>query len=67
LTLAKALKYERIKRGMTQKEFAKFLETNRSAISYYESGRKPAPATLKIFSKKLKLDLARTLIEEESC
>lgn len=50
---------------MTQKEFAKFLGTERSAVAHYESDRVPLPATLKQFSAKLGIDLAKVLIDQE--
>lgn len=64
MTVSKALKYERLKRGMTQNEFAEFLESDRGSIAHYESGRIPLPITLKKFSEKLGIDLAKILIEE---
>ena len=66
MSFAKALKYERIKRGMTQKEFAELLGTDRSAIAHYENDRVPLPTTLKQFSDKLNVDLAKAVIDEET-
>jgi transcriptional regulator with XRE-family HTH domain len=63
VTVSKTLKYERLKRGMTQKEFARLLETDRGSIAHYENGRIPLPATLKKFSDKLDVDLAKALME----
>ena len=63
MILADRLKYERLNRGMTQFQFAELLETNRSAIGYYENGRIPLPVSLKKFSNILKVDLAKELIE----
>lgn len=64
MSLANTLKYERIKRGMTQEQFAKFLGISRVSIAYYELGRNPAPSRIKILSEKLDLDLAKILLKE---
>ncbi|NFM24714.1 helix-turn-helix transcriptional regulator [Clostridium sporogenes] len=63
MTISKTLKYERLKRGMTQKQFAELLGTDRGSIAHYENGRVPLPPTLKKFSDKLDVDLAKALME----
>jgi len=64
MSLGKKLKYERIKRGMTQAEFGKFLDVNRASIAHYERDRTPAPARIKIFSERLGVDLAEIITNE---
>ncbi|MBD5572351.1 helix-turn-helix domain-containing protein [Clostridium botulinum] len=65
MTISKVLKYERLKRGMTQEEFSKLLGVDRASIAHYENGRIPSPSRLKEFSDKLNTDLAKALIEQE--
>lgn len=61
--ISNILKYERIKRGMTQKQFAEMLQISRGSLAHYESGRVPLPSTLKKISDRLKIDLAKALME----
>lgn len=56
------MKYERLKRGMTQQEFADFIGVTRATLAHYELGRIPAPATLKKIGEKLDVDLAKAVI-----
>lgn len=56
------MKYERLKRGMTQQQFADFIGVTRATLAHYELGRIPAPATLKKISEELNADLAKAVI-----
>ena len=59
--LAFTLKYERLRRGMTQEQFAKMLNITRASLSHYEKGRKPSPSKVKMMSEILNIDLAKHL------
>ncbi|ENJ9653498.1 helix-turn-helix transcriptional regulator [Clostridium botulinum] len=48
---------------MTQKQFAEMLQISRGSLAHYESGRVPLPSTLKKISDRLKIDLAKALME----
>lgn len=66
MNLGQTLKYQRMKRGMTQEEFADFLGIARGSIAHYERGdRLPSPKYVKILSDKLKTDIAKELITNE--
>lgn len=62
--LAETLKYERLKRGMTQEEFSKFLGIDRPSLTHYEAGRIPKPQRIKKFGELLGTDLAKVIIKE---
>lgn len=62
MSLAKTLKYQRIKRGMTQEEFAKFIGMSRGSLAHYERGRKPLPKNVKIISDKIGIDIAKEIV-----
>jgi len=62
MNLKELMKYERLKRGMTQQEFADLLGVTRGTLAHYELGRIPAPAALKRISEKLGVDLAKAVI-----
>lgn len=62
MNLSEILDYERLKRGMTQSEFALFLEVPRGTLAHHLTGRKISPKILKQYSDKLNIDLARVVI-----
>ena len=64
MKIAQILKYEQLNRGMTQIEFANFLNIPRGTLSHHLKGRAISPSNLKKYSDKLNLDLAKYYIEE---
>ena len=65
LTIKQILKYERLKRGFTQEEFAEFLGIKRSTLARYEAGSIPEPNKIKKLSSKLKIDLAIAIVNND--
>lgn len=65
MNLAKTLDYERLKRGMTQSEFAFFLGVPRGTLAHHLTGRRISPKILKRYSEKLDIDLASIAIKED--
>lgn len=63
MAFAETLKYERLKRGMTQKEFAELLGVDRPSVAHYENDRIPSPQRVKEFGTILGVDLAKAIIE----
>lgn len=63
--LSKTLEYERIKRGMTHKEFAELLGIPRSSVTAYIIGNRiPGVKRLRKISKLLSIDIAKLLTED---
>ncbi|MFR1823886.1 MAG: helix-turn-helix domain-containing protein [Clostridium saudiense] len=61
--LANILEYERLHKGLTQKDFADFLGLSRTSLSYYLMGKRfPNPAKIKIMSEKLGIDIAKKIL-----
>ena len=59
MKISQKLKYEQFKRGMTQIEFAKFLNVSRGTLYNHLKGRAISPSNLQNYSDKLNLDLAK--------
>lgn len=58
------LEYNRLKLGMTQEEFAKFLEIPRGSLAYYLLGtRVPSPKNIKKIGDKFNIDIAKIITE----
>lgn len=47
-----------LKRGMTQRDFAEYLDVPRGTLSHHLTGRKISSKILKRYSDKLNIDLA---------
>lgn len=64
MNISKILNYERLKRGMTQKEFSEFTGINRATLGHHLTGRLPNPRAIKIYSDKLDIDIAKIIIND---
>lgn len=47
------IEYERLKRGMTQEEFAQFLGVSRGTLAHHERGRNISLKLMKLYAQKL--------------
>lgn len=65
MSVKKILKYEMLKRGMTQIEFANFLDVPRGTLSHHLTGRNISSKILKRYSDKLNIDLASIYIRRK--
>lgn len=64
--LSKILEYERVKRGMTHEEFAKFLNIPRSSLTAYIIGQRlPRAKRLMSIISIFNIDIAKFLEEQE--
>lgn len=55
-----------LKRGMTQVEFAKFLDVPRGTLSHHLTGRNISPKILKRYSDRLDIDLADVYVRRKN-